>query len=447
MDDFVTAESQHFNSAMNSLVQDRYKYNPIRESTFTTTAQPPITTPIAATTATVAPPHKTLLQDFLEEMLRDDKAATTTRVTTEFPVWTTSTPMTTTYASANDEDTTTKETQVPIITTLTPSTDEEQPTTTTNDSFEESTKNDLDKATTTFSPEQIAQLSIGENLAKSDDSHRAASSQEDKTAEQNSLENVGIITQRYKLPSTYSGASEGHSSTTELPRDNEKEHIMTLKRPAGSVEENEAHPKNHRAKWSEVRYPSAFDKSQSALKQHSTVPGFATRSDGEASVKTLSDYVAAIFDSMKSGDEEVARVTEAGHESTAEDDRFNDVASVSEVSAETSVVATTEPLLRDATQRVEDNSEAQTDTTKEEDSATTTLESTDAPSEEETTPRIAASTEKTSLDRTADRANSTMAMLNKVLRTSTTTRVSHMTEICYRGRCVMTKPKMEDATR
>jgi hypothetical protein len=25
--------------------------------------------------------------------------------------------------------------------------------------------------------------------------------------------------------------------------------------------------------------------------------------------------------------------------------------------------------------------------------------------------------------------------------------VSHMTEICYRGRCVMTKPKMEDVRR
>ena len=61
---------------------------------------------------------------------------------------------------------------------------------------------------------------------------------------------------------------------------------MTLRRPEEDMEENEAHPKNHRAKWSEVRYPSAYEKSQSTLKQHATtsIPGFTTRNDGETSV-------------------------------------------------------------------------------------------------------------------------------------------------------------------
>lgn len=36
--------------------------------------------------------------------------------------------------------------------------------------------------------------------------------------------------------------------------------------------------------------------------------------------------------------------------------------------------------------------------------------------------------------------------LGEVLRTSTTTKVSHMTEICYRGRCVMSKPKVDHST-
>lgn len=490
MDDFVTAESQHFNSAVNSLTQDRYKYNPIRESKFTT-AQP-ITTTIITTTTTAAPPttQKSLLQDFLEEMLKNDKVSTHVTSTTEFPVWTMSTPLTTIYASDNGEITTLKENHTPIVTTLTLNADNEQITTTSASSDE--SKNELDKATS-LSPEQISQLSQEE--IKDSEEYHAEDSQEDKI-DRNNLENVGIIAQRYKLPSNYpgSGASkEAEDNTTGhlAARDKGKEHIMTLKRPEENVEENEAHPKNHRVKWSEVRYPSAFDKSQSALKQHSTtsIPGFTTRNEGETSVKTLSDYVAAIFDSMKSGDgreeeEEVAKVVEAKNESAAKNSyRFNDIASVSEISAkeiEKSTLKTitfqgpsTVEFSRNAhtTQRVHseenatDPSEAQsaTDTTTKE--SATTLESTapipDAtvnvmtPSEEPLTTKtstIATSTEKTitSLDRTADnvdRANSTMGMLGKILRTSTTTRVSHMTEICYRGRCVMTKPKMEDATR
>lgn len=43
--------------------------------------------------------------------------------------------------------------------------------------------------------------------------------------------------------------------------------------------------------------------------------------------------------------------------------------------------------------------------------------------------------------------NSTESILGKVLRTSTTTKVSHMTEICYRGRCVMTRPSRDDQFR
>ncbi|XP_014486430.1 PREDICTED: uncharacterized protein LOC106750537 [Dinoponera quadriceps] len=489
MDDFVTAESQHFNSAMNSLVQDRYKYNPIRESKFTT-AQPIATT---ITTTTAAPTtQKSLLQDFLEEMLKNDKDSNptyTTSVTTEFPVWTMSTPMTTIYTSNNDETTTIKENPTPIITTLTPNADNDRATTTSENSDE--SKNEADQATS-FSPEQIYQLSQEEMNdsaeEKSSTEYRVKISQEDKI-ERNSLENVGIIVQRYKLPSNYPGLEtlkETEDSTTGLPtaRDKGKEHVMTLKRPEENVEENEAHPKNHRAKWSEVRYPSAFDKSQSALKQHSTtsIPGFTTRNDGESSVKTLSDYVAAIFDSMKSGDsrgeeeEQVAKVVEAKNETPAENSyRFNDIASVREINSKeieksTPNTVTTTEFLRDArtTQRVdpEENTtslpEAQstTDTTTKEsvttlDSTTPILDSTVntiTPSEETTTTKTATSTEKTitSLGRVVnnvDRENSTMAMLGKVLRTSTTTRVSHMTEICYRGRCVMTKPKMEDATR
>ncbi|XP_032691204.1 uncharacterized protein LOC116853938 [Odontomachus brunneus] len=493
VDDFVTAESQHFNSAVNSLVQDRYKYNPIRESKFTT-VQPIATTVTTSITTTAAPTtQKSLLQDFLEEVLKNDEVSVPTHVTTiptDFPVWSTSTPITTTYSANNDETTTPKENtkDTAVVMTVTPSNPDPYEHTATSASLDEI--KDESVQVTSLSPEQISQLSqeaVEDPAGVKSEEYRAENFQEDKV-DQNDLENVGIITQRYKLPSNYPVGSETsrqvEDSTTVFPaaRNKGKEHIMTLKRPEENVEENEAHPKNHKAKWSEVRYPSAFDKSQSALKQHSTtsIPGFITRNDGETSVKTLSDYVAAIFDSMKSVDgqgqeeeeEEIAKVVEAKNESPAEDSyRYNNIALVREISAiEKSGLrtVTTTDSSRDAhtTQHVdlEENAtslpevQAVTDTTTKE--SATTLESTaptpDAtvnaitPPEDIMTMRISTSTEKTTTPLGADnvdRANSTITMLGKVLRTSTTTRVSHMTEICYRGRCVMTRPKMEDATR
>lgn len=492
VDDFVTAESQHFNSAVNSLVQDRYKYNPIRESKFTT-VQPIAMTTMTITTTAAPTTQNSLLQDFLEEVLKNDEVSVPTHVTsipTDFPIWSTSTPITTTYSSDNDETTTLKESHTAVVMTVTPSNSDYEHMATTSASSD-GAKDEPDQMTS-LSPKQIFQLSqeaVEDPAGVKSEEYRTENSQEDKV-DQNDLENVGIITQRYKLSSNYPGGSETsrqvEDSTTGLPaaRNKGKEHIMTLKRPEENVEENEAHPKNHRAKWSEVRYPSVFDKSQSALKRHSTtsIPGFTTQNDGEASVKTLSDYVAAIFDSMKSVDgqrqeeeEEIAKVVEAKNQSPADDSyRYNDIALVREISAiekHALKTVTTTDSSRDAytTQHVdpEENAtslpeaQAATDTTTKE--SATTLEST-APSPDATVNAItppentmtmkisttATSTEKTTTPLSADnldRANSTMTMLGKVLRTSTTTRISHMTEICYRGRCVMTKPKMEDATR
>lgn len=469
MDDFVTAESQHYNSAVNSLVQDQYKYNPIRESRFTT-AQPIATTVTASTAPATESTKKSLLQDFLEVMLKNDEVSIPTRVTsitTEVPDWTTSTPMTTPYVfSDNGEVTTLKENYAPI------DTNEERFTTINENSNESKDKEATYEGTTHLSQEET-------KVQKETKLGEYKNSQEDKN-ERNNLENVEVFNQRYNLPSNYpdgSGISKkdedsitklvGVSAANEEIRKlsaigKEKEHIMTLKRQE-NIEENEAHPKNHRTKWSEVRYPSTIDKSQTASNSYSTtpIPGVVTRDEGEGSVKTLSDYVKAIFDSMKTAEEgEVAKVVEA--KSETDNYNLNDTASAHALSAKESeeidrkTGTTGSPQDTSATQRVEieENGtkpeEKQEATTKE--SATTfeaitlipdTTTNT-VPSEETLITEPSTTTAKTSIRQASNVFRTNSTMLGKVLRTSTTTKVSHMTEICYRGRCVMTRPKMED---
>jgi len=492
-DNFVTAESQHFNSAANSLGQDQYKYNPIREMRFTT-AQPIASTSASATTtsASTEATRKSLLQNFLEEMLKSDDVSIPTRVTvftTEQPDWTISTPLTTPYAiDDNSETTTMAENYTPSGTTLN---SEEKRTT-----YEIYSAGSSDESIT-----ERQAASSGQEMREETKSaeYWDENSQENKS-ERNNAENSAIarFNQEYKLSPNYgskrteeiedakltgfpSAAEDIHKLSAIENGNKEKEHIMTLRRQKENVQENEAHPKNHRAKWSEVRYPSALDKSQSALKLRSTtsIPGIVTRNEGDTSVKTLSDYVKAIFDSMKNAEreeeEEIAKVVEAVNETPVDDSRLN-IASVrkseKKIEGGDHEVDTTDSSREEAssTRRVRteetttNGEEAQTvtesTTTNESTTSfeTTTLTpdaTTNAMASEET--MITESAASTLATKTTSsirqitgnvlRANATDAMLGKILRTSTTTKVSHMTEICYRGRCVMTKPKMEDVRR
>ncbi|XP_024870385.1 uncharacterized protein LOC112453710 [Temnothorax curvispinosus] len=466
VDDFVTAESQHYNSAVNSLVQDQYKYNPIHDSRFTT-AQPIATTVTASTAMAAESTKKSLLQDFLEEMLKNDEVSIPTRVTpitTELPDRTIltpmTTPMTTPYVfSNNGEVTTLKENYTPIDTTLIPKINEERVTTINENS--NGSKDESQEATTLSQEETEVRKEVKpeENM----------NSQEDK---QNNLENV-VFKQRYNLPHypDRSGKNKDEGSITKLidfPKEEtrkmsaigkEKEHIMRLKKQE-NVEENEAHPKNHRVKWSEVKYPS-FDKSQTASNSYSTttIPGIVTRDEGNGNVKTLTDYVKAIFDSMKNaeeGEKEEAKVIAA--KSETDNYNLNDTASAhakenEKIDRKAGTTGSSQDISTTQRVEVEENAtkaeETQEATTKEN---ATTLEST-TPIPDTTTNTVLSeetlvtepSTTTTKTIRQTNnvlRTNSTM--LGKVLRTSTTTKVSHMTEICYRGRCVMTRPKMED---
>ncbi|XP_036142159.1 mucin-12 [Monomorium pharaonis] len=473
-DDFVTAESQHYNSAVNSLVQDQYKYNPIRESRFTT-VRPIVTTVTASTAAAAEPTKKSFLQDFLEEMLKNDAISIPTRVTsvtTELPDGTISTPvttpMTTLYGFSNDgEVTTLKENNAAIDTTLMPKLTEVRATT-----ANENSSGSKDEAT---SPEgTISRLPQEETEAQQEAKpedywNKKENSQEDKS-EQNDLENVEVFNQRYKLPSNYDKSGipkKDEDSTTKLSAigAKDKEHVMTLKRQENN-EENEAHPKNHKTQWSEVKYPLTFDKPQTTSNSYSTtlIPGIVTQDKGDGNVKTLSDYVKAIFDSMKNaegeGEVEIAKVIEA--KSATDNYNLNDTATAHAAGAkeseeiDRSAGTAGSPQDISATRRAEvdeNGTRTQEATTRE--SATAFEATTLIPDTTATTSAIpsestlgvtepSTTTTKTSIGEASNvfRMNSTM--LGKVLRTSTTTKVSHMTEICYRGRCVMTRPKMDD---
>lgn len=465
VDDFVTAESQHYNSAMNSLVQDQYKYNSIRESRFTT-AQPIATTVTASTATAAASTKKSLLQDFLEEMLKNDEVSIPTRVTsinpTEQPDWTITTPMTTPYVSPdNGEVTTLKENYTPSIdTTLMPNINDERVTTVSENSS--GPKDESREATF----ERTTHLSQGETEAQ-----EVVKPEEHKNSQKqklNNLENVEIFNQRYNLPSNYPEKSgilkkEGDGITERFPAvkkeeiqklsaiGKEKEHIMTLKKQE-NIEENEAHPKNHRAKWSEVKYPSTFDKSQTTTISTTTIPGIVTRDEGN--VKTLSDYVKAIFDSMKNAEEEeVAKVVEA--KSETDNYNLNGTASAQTAGAKESerndrkADTTGSPQDTSTTQRAEENEarETQRTTTKENVTTLKVIPDTTASTVVSSKETLLTEPSTTSIKQVNNVFRTNSTMLGKVLRTSTTTKVSHMTEICYRGRCVMTRPKMEDVMR
>jgi len=180
-------------------------------------------------------------------------------------------------------------------------------------------------------------------------------------------------------------------------------------------------------------------------------------------VRTLSDYVKAIFDSMKNAEEneEIAKVIEAKSETDNYDTNSTALAHAPSVKESKEIdrkaATTNSPQDIYATQRVEveENEikpkEIQETTTEE--SAINSETTTSIPetttntvilSEETLITEPSTTTTKTSRQMgNIFRTNSTM--LGKVLKTSTTTKVSHMTEICYRGRCVMTRPKMDDA--
>ena len=316
-----------------------------------------------------------------------------------------------------------------------------------------------------------------------------------KKRSQKNTVNFGSITGKYKTDGNDASKSndelndseaargidqrEGKNDVAEDPSGKDKESASEFEeRNKESRDENPNHPKNHRAKWSEVRYPFAFDHSKPSNRNYdpktsgrsatTSIPGLVTRNEGDSSVKTLSDYVQAIFDTMKSAEEEATVAnTESPDEiattvlpvfSTEIPDRLNrsdeeNSSKLKDDEIETTTRMSFEESETKTTNVYENEKETMSEsTTNVPLKNVTTLEkiettSTINPSSEDysATEPLLTTTPKPSS--TALLTNSTESILGKVLRTSTTTKVSHMTEICYRGRCVMTRPSRDDRLR
>ncbi|XP_076623026.1 uncharacterized protein LOC143342731 [Colletes latitarsis] len=415
VDDFVTAESQHFNSAVNGLVREQYKYS----------SKHPTTTESSSS-------EESILQDFLTEILKEGKTpARPTTTETPEAAWTMSPAMTTPIVIPDDvEETTANE----IQTTTMPTTDRLQETTTAKSSYEDMITQPTSEGTSSTEED------------KGDETKKLTSQNQWEKSVQDALD-LGLLAEKYTAKdndvdkpnesaesiqsdedaaSTRSKTIDSDDSFGDL--DDEKEGgSESFEKDQESREDNYAHPKNHRAKWSEVRYPSAFDRSLSRKRDpkasvESSIPGLVTKNEGDASVKTLSDYVKAIFDTMKSVEEET----------TVADTEKPETTTTSQIPTEAEF-STKDPSVRDTTETIIPTTE--TPTTLER-VATTSEIATDPPTT--TTPKLLSTTVA---------SNATESILGKVLRTSTTTRVSHMTEICYRGRCVMTRPSQDDRFR
>ncbi|XP_078043355.1 uncharacterized protein LOC144473396 [Augochlora pura] len=448
-EDFVTAESQHYNSALNGLIREQYKYNPLRETKL------PTPQPILS--------EKSAFQDFLKEILKTEEPTakpTTTTTSTEVPeiAWTMSPAATTVAVALADSDGSTES----QMTTMPPTT--MQP-----------------EDATTFSPldEGVAQSARPKGASKSKSwsgsydgdvndeqkKKKKADPWDGNWSERAALD-LNFLADKYKSKENdvkLNDDWETSRSSEQSDRTRSKsDDIGSVEETGGERSKEQvdyAHPKNHRAKWSEVRLPSAFEPSQtrsqdskSVTGTSTVVPGLINKKEGDDNVKTLSDYVKAIFDTMKSAEEETTvPSTEKPEEMTTT------LQTPPEADAE-SPTTTIDPEVPTTMQSIFDVGDAKTEAAHEIAETTvranvedaTTLER-DATSPE-TTP-TGSSTETQTTDpptttpTTTTTANATDSILGKILRTSTTTRVSHMTEICYRGRCVMTRPSQDDRLR
>lgn len=447
-DDFVTAESQHFNSALNGLFRDQYKYNPVRQS------KPSV--------SSFASPEKSIAQDLITDILKnDDEVSTewTTAITTTPPsIETTEIQITTIPTASKTEETTIAET-------------------TFDDLFVKLTKKDTAK---TMEEKKERRK---ENVEGEMEEDTWESSKKWKSNVENTVNFGNYIAGKYKSKDEDANDIELSRRVEKLSVDEKeakrKNDIIESVNETDGEEEGRAreslrlqnenfnhHPKNHRVKWSEVRYPSAFERSKpsnwkaydsgkiSGKSGTTSIPGLVTKNEGDTSVKTLSDYVQAIFDTMKSAEEETnTNMENLDMEITTTalppsntlhlPDRSSEEKSTK--MRDDDETMTTRMILEDGNEATESTAS----TTDVEEHATTILGRIDANAT--TSAFEDNSAPSTPLPATSSNAtlssNSTESILGKVLRTSTTTKVSHMTEICYRGRCVMTRPTRDDRFR
>ncbi|XP_015175277.1 PREDICTED: mucin-3A [Polistes dominula] len=482
VDDFVTAESQHINAAVNSLTHDQYKYNPIRQTR-------PNLGEFSITRSTNDGSRRSVLQDFLEEMLKTDEVpvlATSTSTVLPLNVWQTSTPITSSIEEEEEEKTTNY--KFSRITTNIPTTSEElEGTRDPEESLRATTqyygtriypKDSITKDST----ENIQLPTSQETETTSNDFNNSQTTLNDLNSIHTALETTPITdkletTTIKPIDTTIEDSSIVDNTKTEESRDNDD--ISYLK--------------NHRAKWSEVRYPSDpsialnhslfstwnYDKNKKTADWSKiSTKDTANKEEKDTEIKILSDYVPTVFDDLKGTKE---NNKERFDEKSLNKEKNNKVGT-SENSSEDNNVKTNSPLedstisVKKEISQVEDRSTTKLE--KEETPTTIVVQNIDdnsvtsgyhsnptvifdttmhdilskdesmvtvTPTSLITTTTTTTTTTKPTIPTTSEisQHNTTETILGKVLRTSTTTKVSHMTEICYRGRCVMTKPDRE----
>lgn len=487
----MTAESQHINAAVNSLTQDRYIYNPIRQTKSSVDKS-------SITRSTNDGSRRSVFEDFLEEIFKTDEVslpvlATSTSTVLPSNVWLTSTP--TTFSIDEDEATNHKFLRT---TTGIPTTMPEELEGTIDP--EETLKTTTQYYGTRINPKDSITRESTENVKIPTTQETGTITTTDFSNSQTTLNDLNSI----DTPLTETTPIVEKSETTTIKSiDTATENLANVESTKTKESKDNVdipYPRNHRAKWSEVRYPS----DPSIALNHSLFSTWNYDKNGKTSdwnriskkdvgikevndteVKVLTDYVQNVFDDLK-----VNRANEdRSNEESVKNEKNNKIGT-SENSSEDNEVRTISPLETDSigvrkdTSQAEDNSttkleqgETPTATTilieNVEDDGTSTsgyrsnttliLDTTihEISSKDEsmvtvrptnlstTTTSMSTSTSTTttttlpttSENNTIGERNTTETILGKILRTSTTTKVSHMTEICYRGRCVMTKPE------
>lgn len=410
-DEFVTAETQHINSAVNSLESslDSTKYNSHEESTKSMIKS------LESLETTQSPVEFTESSSASESMESND---TVTINYTENPEQAKAEELTTISLVSSD-----------ALQEKTINEDKKIPETTESFSLEIDTTVTDSPPTTTILPTTTMPTT---------------------TTRETTTKKTWDVTKGYadwfvKKPQQY------YQTGLEAADDTDRENANNDK---NGTEGSDNYPKNHRPEWSEVHYKSdreahGYARSE-VLPPPAQVPGIVTKSVGDTSVKTLSDYVQAIFDTMKNADEEGGLVDNGSSPPEIKVETNTNSLHLDNDDQEKEMTTKSEPI-EENTKKVAKSLSIPTTST------------TSRPSEDLTTLKLLQTDFKSSItnsgiptvpntvitNQTSDISNkkSPQTKLGEILRTSTSTKVSHMTEICYRGRCVMTKPRKDSEKR
>ncbi|XP_044003597.1 uncharacterized protein LOC122849085 isoform X2 [Aphidius gifuensis] len=209
----------------------------------------------------------------------------------------------------------------------------------------------------------------------------------------------------------------------------------------------ERYAKNHKSEWSEIHFPShrkVYGYGGSKLLIETTQPpNTVSESIDDNGIETLSGYVQAMFNAMKKTDEEKHNLDNIPRfPKQKKSIKENSIISFKENSVDKNISISTD--IRNNNQNFQNNSEDSlifiepnlnknlmmlTSSTNGESLSTMT-----------TIPNMSTIPFLNPVSSTSGE-NVTQSKLNEILTTSTPTKVSHMTEMCYKGRCIITKPR------